>query len=327
MEGNDDERIINYDNGGLNNEYSNYVGPDTSISEFPGFSRYMKKRHCCIEMTYYPDINKYFIGEWEFSPYTPIIVLSLISSSYIVLCYISFVLFTIDSFVILVIELLIGYFFIYSYISVIKVGPGYLPFYWSARHELNVDDIGFHNAVCPDGVVTDERQLKWARSLSKPQRTSLFTSARRIVVRPDHLCMWTTVWIGKKNFKLFFLFNFYGMLYTFLFCVQMLRGTMNILISQWGFISTIITLVYLLLGLAFFVLVSSFTATGLCSIKQNRTSLEEWGSTPQGTYDRGRKRNFEDVFGPSDSILDWLTPTSPFEGYNLETLANLYEDY
>jgi hypothetical protein len=105
----------------------------------------------------------------------------------------------------IVLRTLLWLVYFWAYFATIFEGPGYLPFYFPKLPPPDSD--------CLSGVVTGPGQLAYMKRTTPPPYTRYFKSARRIVLRPDHFCTFTDCFIGKKNYKLFFLFNIYGVVY------------------------------------------------------------------------------------------------------------------
>ena len=334
-----------------NEEETEHAPTDEELAaQFPGFSEYEERTHCFCKMTYYPKIKKYFWGEWEFQPFMPGFVLFLIISSYIVGIIFCFPYFRFESIILIPVITFLFLMFLISYIQIIRIGPGYFPFYWGAKQYLKAqnpgdvtgtlltqdqvipgDDhsdllLGDNGIICPkDGLMTSSEQYTWAHQLKRPERAVLARSARRIVLRPDHLCDWTTVWIGKRNHKLFMLFNFYGFIYLTIYCIYMSRRVLKIF---WDFshIGTILVItIYCVLSFAFAILTISFVCSTVYDLRHNQTSWESWNNIQIPAYDRGSlMNNLEDVCGPSTHIIDWFKPISPFSSLSNEELANQY---
>ena len=331
-----------------NEEMSDDPTVEELVASFPGFPEYIEKDHCCCKMTYYPEIKTYFWGEWEFQPCMPSFVIFLIVSSYICFLFVTIPKFGLELLAAIPILSFFGYLFLYSYIQIIKVGPGYFPFYWGARQylksktadennlinsQIDQEDedsrgflLGSNKNVCPkDGIMTSNTQYTWAHQLPRPERSVLARSARRIVLRPDHLCGWTTVWIGKRNHKLFILFNFYGLIYLSLFCVYMVRAIISLFSDLDKFVLIIIAAIYALFAISFAIMNASFVCSSIYELAHNITSWEDWSGKESQKYNRGSfMKNMEDVFGPYTSCCNWLKPTSPFTQYTNEELSNQY---
>ena len=305
--------------------------------EFPGYSTFEEREHCGCKMTYFPEIDTYFWGEWEFQPCMPSFVIFLIVSSYLICVTIAIPKFGYEWIISIPIFTFLCIIFLISYIQIIKVGPGYFPFYWGVKNILKTKENGAENdngmsdyllnkTACPyDGIMTNPEQYKWGHKLKKPTRSILARSAKRIVLRPDHLCGWTTVWIGKRNHKLFMLFNFYGILYLTFFCVYTIRAVVKDFDNLENLAEIIVLAIYGLFSLSFALLTTSFTCTSLCGFCHNITSWEDWNNTKVSIYDRGSCiKNMEDVCGPSTNMCNWLKPYSPFEAFTNEELAAQY---
>ena len=102
-----------------------------------------------------------------------------------------------------------------SYIGIIAVGPGYLPYYYP-YHCGDRDGLS--------GVVSNREQMEWVQTQQHPPHVKFFRKARRLVIRADHYCFWSSCFIGRRNFKFFCLFNFWGALYILGYAVWNIKG-------------------------------------------------------------------------------------------------------
>ncbi|EAX93643.1 DHHC zinc finger domain containing protein [Trichomonas vaginalis G3] len=189
----------------------------------------------------------------------------------------------------------------------------------------NQQDFMISGYVCPpDGIITSEKQYEWAHNLPKPSRSTLTHSARRYVIRADHLCGWTTVWIGKRNYKMFMLFNFYGTPYLGLFSAYCIRYFVKYFNSL-EITPLVIVAIYGILALSFTLLTFSFSISSLSLACHNRTNWEDWNTVTED-YDRGScKANMEDICGTPASKWDYFCPKSPFTNITNDELVRQYD--
>lgn len=193
----------------------------------------------------------------------------------------------------------------------IAVGPGYLPFYYPLRNPNG----GENNYL--SGMVTNDEQLYYVKVINLPPRTGYYKSVRRVVIRPDHLCGWTASFIGKKNHKLFFLFNFWGVMYIIPFAVSCCF-TISILAENNKYImGTLLSVIYAVLALLFGLLTGTFTTQMIYEISLNKTVIE--GKRKEKRRSNGFISNWEEIFGPRRQWYLWLIPVRAF-GVNDDTL-------
>lgn len=213
-----------------------------------------------------------------------------------------------------------------SYIATILTGPGYLPFYYPLQNPNP-------HGIIPDyfsGMVSNEEQLVYVKNMKLPRRTGYFGSVRRIVIRPDHFCGWTTSFIGKKNHKLFFLFNFWGVTYISVYTVCCVIAAINVSAQTPHVFAMVISLVYGMLGFLFALMTGNFAFSMLCEFSENITTFEEMQkrrnkdreSIPK--YNKGCCFNWEEIFGPRDKWYLWLLPIPAF---NVSDDRYLLQDY
>lgn len=300
---------------------------EEKINPFPGYTKWESRYHCGCKMFYIPKINSYFWKEWEFQPGMPFFVLFLIVSSFIVNLICTAPKIKYWNLITIPLQLIFGSLFVYCYIRTITDGPGYFPFYWSLGADAPTDEhLDLHipfNSISPSGIISTQEQLEWARSKIKPCRCIVSNSAHRIVLRPDHLCGWTTVWIGKRNYKFFFLFNFYGLFYMLVSVISGGYYSFSSFNANFS-IKTIIQVIYTVLALAFLFLTGSFAFSGFKNAYDGHTSWEEWNSID--FFNRDKQTNLEDAFGPGP-CLNWFKPFSPWTNISNEEIADSYHQY
>lgn len=276
-----------------------------------------------IQLNYIPSTKKYYLNHWEIHLFYPISVLYVIFSSYIVILKCIYpnvdwlnrkILIPLTIFMIL---------FSYSYLSVILVGPGYLPYYYPMRFNGDKDNDYL------SGIVTTKEQQNYLQKKKYPTRVRYFRSVQRLVIRPDHLCAWVSSFIGKKNHKLFFLFNMWGVLYISLFNYCIIRGFFTIVVllqTENRIILFIIVIIYIILGLSFLFLTGNFTQQNIRHISENRTQLEIMkGENPNQYRKDSIISNWEEVFGSIKQWYLWLIPIPAF--YKLDDYSLSIEDF
>ena len=197
--------------------------------------------------------------------------------------------------------------FITSYLGTMLEGPGYLPFYYPKRPMKNKDYFS--------GLVTTMEQENYIKENEKnyPKRTHFFHSSRRIVLRPDHFCDWVATFVGKKNYKLFYLFNFYGFLYIgFFFFTTFLSVKWNV--NNKIDYTQFIFIIYLMLAAFFFLFTMMFCCGSASEISTNVTDWERL-SNAKVTWDTSScVSNWEEVFGSVKKWYLWLIPIGAFHG-------------
>lgn len=276
-----------------------------------------------IQINYVPSNKRFYLNHWEIHLGYPIGVLYVIFSSYFVILKCIYpnvnwlnrkIIIPLTIFMIL---------FSYSYLAVIYVGPGYLPYYYPARYSQD------KNEDYLSGLVTTNEQQEFIKRKKYPTRVRYFRSAQRLVIRPDHLCAWVSSFIGKKNHKLFFLFNMWGVLYISLFNYCILRGLFTIVIlfeTENRYILFIIVIIYIILGLSFLLLTGKFTLQNIRHITENRTQLEIMkGENPTQFKKDSLIKNWEEVFGSRKQWYLWAIPIPAF--YKLDDYSLSIEDF
>lgn len=294
---------------------------------FPGFTEWEHRElYCFRDLIYIPAIKKYFWRHWEVSLPFPIAVLTIIISSFLIEMFSILPSLGLAGKILMVVQSIFCFLFTYSYLKIIIEGPGYYSFYWPMKHEGFNDESPLldEEDPSPSGIMSNEDQEKWARKREKPNRCILSRSARRIVIRPDHFCDWVQIWIGKRNYKFFILFNTYGFIYIitflvtdFLAMVVTMRNNPNVML--------VIYLIYFFLSFMFSMFTGIFMSTHIQGMIINQTNWEEWNKISK--YNKGCIRNMEDVCGPRKQMYLWICPTSPFKGVSNSDIVGEYEPY
>jgi len=302
--------MIDLENDGIDDIIESYQDSEVSLPSSTKWDPVCS--FCGFDLNYVKSIKAYFLNSWEVSLCFPIVVSFIIISSYFVFlfCHLkynpkigmfSFLFMTIFMF-----------FFICSYYKTFLEGPGYLPFHYP--YKLESQHIGKKDYI--SGIVTSPEQLIYIENLPVIPRAKYFKSARRIVIRPDHYCMWVASFVGKRNHKFFFLFNFWGVVYISLFMVSSI-STLMLMLKDSNMVSMLlITITYLVFGLFFLMMTSMFVFEMLCDITSNKTQFEKMRKkrsfSPQH-YSKSCVENWEDVFGSVERWWTWFLPVNQFE--------------
>lgn len=276
-----------------------------------------------LHFYYVPSISKTFINHWEVSLCMPILVNCIIWGSYLLflISYIFVLDWTLKPFIFITVLLS---FYVLSYFGIILEGPGYLPFFYPHRYPTA-------NNKYPDylsGMVTTNQQLDFVKQRISMPDAHFFKSARRIVIRPDHFCDWCACFVGKKNFKLFFLFNFWGVLYICVFGVFTLLGFAKETENKTPNVFFLIfSMIYLFMAFFFCIFQVIFVVQTFYSILTDTREFESMKKGKKKGADIPLLENdqeylektsclkkFEDVFGSIKYWFLWLLPVGAFHG-------------
>ena len=269
---------------------------------------------CGLQLAYVPAIGKYYLNHWKIEFAYPLGVLFVIHSSYLVclFCHMPYVRFIGPAlFWAMTVS---NALFSISYFATVLTGPGYLPFSYPAPAKDYLS-----------GLATTDEQAEYAKHQRLPPRCRYFRSARRIVIRPDHLCAWVSSFVGRKNHKLFVLFNFWGVTYISMFVYCSFRSLFELvteLDTTAALVNYAIVIVYTILGVSFLFLTGNFLQQNVRQITQNRTQFEIMRKLPPDTHRLYPwYRNWEEVFGPLRNWYLWLLPIPAFFGLDDYSLA------
>lgn len=275
-----------------------------------------------MNYNYIPESKTKFWNDWQIRYPMAIAVLLII------ICpYIDFILYTIHVldlhfWAILKITIMM-ILYVMSYLNCIYQGPGYLPYYYpfkNSNRPNNKNDI-------LKGASANEKQKYYAMKAGEIDRCHYFKSVGRYVLRPDHFCVWTTTFIGRKNHKLFFLFNFWGVVYIGSLFYYEFKAQKYYLFESNDYNPSHITILmfFLAYGVAFFILQVMFSFVCLKNFALNETQYEQVKYIEPPKYSRNLISNFEEVFGPRSKFYMWLIPTGAFHGMKTEDL--LYKNH
>lgn len=312
---------------GKGSEVEDVVVADAENPEFPGYTVWEYTKCCCTNKAIQTLPKKVlFLGHWEVQPGFPIAVYTIILTSYLLAMFGIYPYFGKYGIPCSICLSFLCFMFCYSYGRTIIDGPGYYPFYFPMGHDEEAaesDSLLGKNDHSPSGIVSTQAQIDWVKTRPRPARCIFSTAARRYVIRPDHLCGWTSSWIGKRNHKFFILFNLWGFLYIAAFTasdILILFSDLTGDILTW---SLVFYLIYSVLGICFGIMTFSFAMQHIVQAMTNVTSWEEWNNISRAKFQRGGcKENMEDVCGPSNKWYLYLCPVSPWlEMTNDEIIA------
>lgn len=190
-----------------------------------------------------------------------------------------------------------------SYFALIYLGPGYLPYTWSATRQEHYT----WDQAMTDLVVFSEQE-KEARLAPRPPRSSYSRDARRIVLRADHFCVWAQTWVGIKNHRYFLLMTFYIVVYMLVFLSLQAVWLAEIVgkrTFEWIFVADgVAALAVFLVGCY----AGFYFCSGMANAVNNVTMVEKYKGRDLGKYDRGWIQNMEEICGPRRLALCWAVP-------------------
>jgi hypothetical protein len=310
--------------------------PDPNINIdpeiFPGYTEYQKFCCCCYGVGYGSD-RKFFCGNWRVDFIMPFFVTVLSLGNLIYLYFFCFLECGIAGYICVPIVTIFCFIFLYCLYKTIYLGPGYFPFYydWAKKEILPETEDTTVNGVNESlaGLANNEVQYKWSKSLPQPPRCTMSRLAQRFVIRPDHYCGYVGTWIGKKNHKLFILFNLYG----FIFCICSGVGHILIIATQQfekNFVKILISLLFTLLAFSFGVMTFQFFNRHMQMAKRNYTSWEKWNDYQHFFEDcdlENVENNQRQVFGENMSCCVKYCPFAAFPTQTNEELVEGYVPY
>jgi hypothetical protein len=297
---------------------------------FPGYTEWSSRPFCCFEIQTIPALRSVFWGHWEVRIFIPAGIFVFSLSSLLLVLIGVLPAFGTEGW--LMTPLFVIFFLLFQghYFRTIFEGPGYFPFYWADQDILppppDSRSMLLFQEDSPYGIISNDRQLAWAANRPKPPRCIVSRSARRIVLRPDQFCTWTTVWIGKRNSKFFIMLNLYSFLYLVLFVVYVARRFAALMSGPVQFMSFLMA-IYGLAAAAFSLTNFAYFVASIGSALTNRTSWEQWKSIDPRKFDHGWRDNLEDVCGERRKWWTWPCPVSPWKGRSNSDLLQGYTTY
>lgn len=269
-------------------------------------SIYNDHSFCCLHLSYFPVAKMWICGDWICSLTVPIIASIIFLITALVCLY--DIYYYIDD--ILIKYLLIGIFsficlcVMFSYFSMICIGPGYLPFNYDV-YKKTWDELCWEEKC--NNFASYYEQVEFARQSKRPPRCCFSMLARRFVLRADHFCDWTQTWIGLKNMRYFVLFtgyltlyclSWFGFHYWWVFSKPFTPFAWQRYIS---IAAGLIVVLFLSLACKFFLRSSS-------SLIHNVTALERLKGLNTSTYDKGCFNNCSEVCGKKKFVCLWFIP-------------------
>lgn len=189
--------------------------------------------------------------------------------------------------------------FAWAFLGTMFMDPGFLPFDWVRTQRTRYS---YEEQL--SGLAIQEKQFEYAEQ-NRPPSSVFSHSAGRFVVRGDHICMWVSNWVGKRNHKQFLLMNFWGTLMCMLFgCVTVLS-----LSPKASFLRFFLELLAVCTEASFGLTMLCMLIGSLFNLSKNRTTLMD--IKDEESTDLGCCNNFKEVCGEGP-LWSWLIPTPAF---------------
>lgn len=304
--------------------------------EFPGYSTGHTYKKYGLTFLKIDNVDRPLLGSWIVKPLVPTLSI-LIAVCGIPLASHFFFSFFKYSFFLIVLDTSLMICFLVSFIRTAYDGPGYYPFYWALGENpiiSNDESYPFKSKFDPPpaGIISNDRQLMWARTQPRPPRSIVAKSSRRIVIRPDHYCKYSETWIGKRNFKFFILFNLYAFLFVgLIFLCGLVVLFDSLRKGNWGLFH--FRFMFMLTGefvaFEFCGLCLSFLTVSVSSLFRGITDWERTNKLPAEKFAHKTViENIEDVMGPISKFYLYLSPFySPWSNVPNDDLVAGYNNY
>lgn len=205
-----------------------------------------------------------------------------------------------------------------------RVPPGWLPF---EDPEVAAEEQQRMNHGCRRaGDALDLHRPRFCKKCQawKPERAHHCSMLGICVLRMDHYCVWVANTVGLLNYKSFLLFIFYTMLAAALACALLVPSFVRFFqLGEFDDVTrAIVKFMAFVLDAAFTISLAGFMVMHGRMMSKNKTTIEtyEKASVSPWPYDKGSRRNFEEVLG--HELRQWLVPSySPQERQRVLDLA------
>ncbi|KXZ50012.1 hypothetical protein GPECTOR_18g166 [Gonium pectorale] len=201
---------------------------------------------------------------------------------------------------------------VWSYLAAVTQEPGRVPQGWhpfadeqQARAEL--ERMSYSSFYFDR---RDPRRPRFCKRCQawKPERAHHCSVTGRCVLRMDHWCIWVVNCVGLLNYKSFLLFIFYAALGCSLALLLLLKSVIDFFNNRLRGPSAPLVFCVSITSFAFALSLAGFLAMHGQLIGANCTSIEmyEKDRLHPWPYNKGFRRNFEEVFGRNK--LRWFLP-------------------
>jgi len=142
----------------------------------------------------------------------------------------------------------------------------------------------------------------------KPHRAHHCSVCKQCVLKMDHHCPWVNNCVGWNNYKFFILF----ITYTCILCFVGTFMTIPYVIIFWHDITLLYAKVLILgataIGIMFFFTLVGFVLMHYQLALRNETTLESLVNLSANPWDKGKRANWEEVFGSKPFL--WFLPVN-----------------
>uniref|UniRef100_A0A0D6R0X1 S-acyltransferase n=1 Tax=Araucaria cunninghamii TaxID=56994 RepID=A0A0D6R0X1_ARACU len=223
---------------------------------------------------------------------------------------------------------------LWSYFAVVLTDPGGVPPDWTPAideecgetvpltrsYESTVPALNSQSPLTVNGPSKSRFQSCRKCNQLRPPRSHHCSICGRCILKMDHHCIWVINCVGARNYKFFLLFLFYTFLETTLATCALLPQFISFFGKNGSSqISEIYAPTFLgfVLNVAFALSVLGFIIMHISLVASNTTTIEacERKTDSKVSYDLGRKKNFEQVFGKEKFY--WFIPVYSYEDANI----------
>lgn len=194
----------------------------------------------------------------------------------------------------------ITFLYVLTIICFIKVhftSPGILPWNWESTKQCI-----YSKEELRSGIAINHDQKKWGKEHDWPARSFFSGDFGAIILRADHYCSWVCQWIGLRNLKFFIQFLLYSIILASEFLYVLYNIFRNSLERNFKF--------FLSLASSLFFMYNFTLTFCVCiyRISKNYTMVESLLYYDINFYNKGIRKNFEEVFGYIYLFPLWFLP-------------------
>lgn len=206
----------------------------------------------------------------------------------------------------------------YNYGMAIFTDPGLPPEFEGSgcmSDDISLDDVGSKDVESGALGGDEEKPRQCQKCLRlKPERAHHCSVCNRCVLKMDHHCPWINNCVGFNNYRYFILFMLYLAACCLFVVVVFFSGFMDTISfrrkSRYNFVERQCVSLCWIIGLCIFIALCLLGGFHMFLVLTNQTTIEFHGNMLKKSsaksrgeyyrnpYDLGRRRNFQQVFGP-----------------------------
>lgn len=201
---------------------------------------------------------------------------------------------------------------LWAYFATVSTDPGKVPVGWHPFSDEQQARLELERLAYSDYYFDrrDPRRPRFCKRCQawKPERSHHCSVSGHCVLKMDHYCIWVINCVGLLNYKFFLLFLFYTLIASLTAFLLLLSSLIRFIKGEFLGPSAPVVFISVIINFAFVIAVAGFITMHLQMMDSNCSTIEmyEKDRIYPWPYNKGFRRNFEEVFGRSK--LRWLLP-------------------